>query len=109
MRLTSTSVLEGRNQVSSAVAFAHRVVGDAAHGVDDAAAVVPQPVRELEGDEEQRIAGLAAESDLHARQIRTGLEFAARHPDDVEARIARNERAIAEGRRAARQRQALLA
>jgi len=66
-------------------------------------------LRELEGDEEERIALLAAESDLHPRQIRVALEFAARHPDDVEARITRNERAIAEGQRAAEQRQALLA
>lgn len=66
-------------------------------------------LRELGGDEEERIAVLAAESDLHPRQIRTALEFAARHPDEVEARIARNEQAIAEGRRAAEQRQALLA
>lgn len=51
-------------------------------------------LRELEGDEEERIAVLATESDLHPRQIRTALEFASRHPDDVEARIARNEQAI---------------
>lgn len=66
-------------------------------------------LRELEGSEEDRIATLAAESDLHPRQIRTALEFASRHPDDVEARIVRNEQAIAEGRQAADQRQALLA
>jgi hypothetical protein len=66
-------------------------------------------LRELDGDEEERIAVLAAESDLHPRQIRAALEFAARHPDEVEASIVRNEEAIAEGRRAAEQRQALLA
>lgn len=66
-------------------------------------------LRELDGSEEDRIATLAAESDLHPRQIRIALEFASRHPDDVEARIARNEQAIAEGRQAAEQRQALLA
>lgn len=66
-------------------------------------------LRQLEGDEEERIAVLAAESDLHPRQIRAALEFAARHRDEVEARIVRNEEAIAEGRRAAKQRQALLA
>jgi hypothetical protein len=65
-------------------------------------------LRELEGGEEVRIETLAAESDLHPRQIRAALEFAARHPDDVEARIARNEEAIAEGREAAAQRRALL-
>lgn len=66
-------------------------------------------LRELEGDEEERIATLAAESDLHPRQIRTALEFAARHRDAIEARIASNEQAIVEGRRAAEERQALLA
>ncbi len=66
-------------------------------------------LRELDGTEEDRIATFSAESDLHPRQIRTALEFASRHPDDVEARIARNEQAIVEGRRAAEQRQALLA
>lgn len=66
-------------------------------------------LRELDGSEEDRIALLAAESELHPRQIRTALEFASRHPDDVQARIGRNQRAIAEGRRAAEQRRALLA
>lgn len=66
-------------------------------------------LRELEGDEEHRIAALAAESDLHPRQVGAALEFAAHHPEDVEERIARNEQAIAEGRRVAEQREALLA
>jgi hypothetical protein len=66
-------------------------------------------LRELEGSEEQRIATLASETDLHPRQIRTALEFAARHVDEIERRIARNERAIAENREAAEQRRALLA
>ncbi len=66
-------------------------------------------LRELEGVEEDRIATLAAETDLHPRQIRTALEFAARHSNDIDARIERNEKAIAEGRHAAVQRQALLA
>ena len=66
-------------------------------------------LRELDGGEEDRIATLAAESELHPRQIRIALEFAARHPDEVEARIARNERMITEGQQAAEQRRALLA
>lgn len=66
-------------------------------------------LRELGGAEEERIATLAAESDLHQRQIRTALEFAARHRDDIEARIAANEQAIVEGREAAEERRALLA
>ena len=66
-------------------------------------------LRDLEGSEEERIATLASETDLHPRQIRTTLEFAARHPEEIEHRIARNERAIAESREAAEQRRALLA
>lgn len=66
-------------------------------------------LRELDGSEEERIATLASESDLHPRQLRTALEFAARHPKEIEHRIVRNERAIAENREATEQRQALLA
>ncbi len=65
-------------------------------------------LRELEGAEEDRIETLAAETDLHPRQIRAALEFAAHHPDNVEARIARNRDAIASGRKAAEQRRELL-
>lgn len=66
-------------------------------------------LRELGGGEEDRIGMLAAETEMHSGQIRAALEFAARHPDDVQDRIARNERAIAEGSKAAKQRRALLA
>ena len=65
-------------------------------------------LRELEGSEEERIETLASESDLHPRQVRMALEFAARYPDDVDRRIARNEEAIADGRDAAARRRALL-
>lgn len=66
-------------------------------------------LRQLRGSEEERIEVLAEESALHPRQIRAALEFAVRHPTAVEERIARNERAIAEGRAAAEQRRAYLA
>ncbi len=66
-------------------------------------------LRQLEGDEEQRIATLAAEADLHPRLIRIALDYAALQPDDVNDRIRRNEVAIATSRRAAGQRDALLA
>lgn len=66
-------------------------------------------LRELDGSEEERIETLSSEIDLHPRQIRTALEFAARHPEEIERRIARNEQAIAESREAAEQRRALLA
>lgn len=66
-------------------------------------------LRELEGDEEQRIAMLAEESGLHPRQIRIALDFAAAHPEQIQKRIERNERAAEESRRIAEQREALLA
>lgn len=66
-------------------------------------------LRELEGSEEERIAVLASETELHPRQLRSALEFAARHPEEIQQRIVRNERAIAHSREAAEQRRALLA
>lgn len=66
-------------------------------------------LRQLEGGEEERIAALAAETDLHSRLIRLALDYAALHPDDVNDRIRRNETVAEASRRAARQRDALLA
>lgn len=65
-------------------------------------------LRELAGSEEQRIVTLADETDLHPRQIRLVLDFAAAHPDDIRARIDRNESEAERSQRAARQREALL-
>jgi hypothetical protein len=56
-------------------------------------------LRELEGSEERRIATLAAESDLYPRLIRIAIDYAAL-PDEVEARIQRNEAAADTSRRA---------
>lgn len=66
-------------------------------------------LRELPGSEEERIALLAEEAELHPRQVRTALEFAARHPDPIDRRLDAHERAIAESRTAAEQRQRYLA
>ena len=66
-------------------------------------------LRELDGSEEHRITTLADESGLHARQIRIAVDFAAAHPDDVNARIANNQAAAAASYRAVEQRRALLA
>lgn len=65
-------------------------------------------LRELDGDEEQRIETLAEESGLHPRQIRIALDYAAAHPDPIRERIERNERAAEDSRRIAEQRQTLL-
>lgn len=65
-------------------------------------------LRELDGSEEQRIATLAAESDLHPREIRLALDYAAVHPEGIRTRIEGNEAAAEASRRAAEQREALL-
>jgi len=65
-------------------------------------------LRELGGGEEQRIATLARETDLHPRQIRLAIDYAAEHPRQIQDRIDRNEAQIGRSRRAARQREALL-
>lgn len=66
-------------------------------------------LRELEGSEEERIAVLAEETELHPRQIRAALDFASAQPAGVMDRINRREDAVDAGRSAAQQRQALLA
>ena len=65
-------------------------------------------LQELDGSEEHRISVLAAESDLRPQSIRIALEYAAEHPEDVRARIARNRAMAEQSREAARQREALL-
>jgi hypothetical protein len=66
-------------------------------------------LRELTGSEEERIATLAKESELHPRQIRTAIDFAAEHREQIDSRIRRNEEAAEASRRAAEEREALLA
>jgi hypothetical protein len=52
-------------------------------------------LQELDGSEEQRIAILADESNVHPRLIRIALDYAAEHRDAIQSRIDRN-RAMAE-------------
>lgn len=66
-------------------------------------------LRELKGDEEQRIATLARETDLHPRQIRIAIDYAVEHPGGVQDRIERREAQVVASRRAVEQREALLA
>lgn len=66
-------------------------------------------LRELAGSEEERIGLLAAESELHPRQIRSALEFAVEHPEDVDRRITRQEHAIRASQQAAERRRTYLA
>jgi hypothetical protein len=66
-------------------------------------------LRELWGTEEERIATVAEESDIHPRLLRIAVDYAAAHPDDVRDRIEQNLEAAATSREAARRRDALLA
>jgi hypothetical protein len=66
-------------------------------------------LQELDGGEEQRIAVLAAESELHPRLIRLAIDYAAEHPDEVRRRIEHNRTLAERSRQASRQREALLA
>jgi hypothetical protein len=65
-------------------------------------------LRELKGSEEKRIATLAMESELHPRQIRTAIDFAAEQREQIESRIRRKSEAADPSRRASEERSALL-
>lgn len=66
-------------------------------------------LRELDGSEEERIATLSTESDLHPRLIRIAIDYAAENADEVRERIERNRVMVEHSQRAARQREVLLA
>jgi hypothetical protein len=66
-------------------------------------------LRELKGPEEERIAALAHETDLHPRLIRIALDYAAERADEIGDRIRRNNEAAEASRRSVEQRNALLA
>jgi hypothetical protein len=65
-------------------------------------------LRELRGREEQRIATLSEESELHPRQIRLALDYAATRAEEIEARIDRHNAAVEHSQAAAERRAALL-
>jgi hypothetical protein len=66
-------------------------------------------LRELEGSTEERIATLSEESELHPRLIRLAVDYAAEHPDEIRRRMDRNDEMAERSRKAAQQRDALLA
>jgi hypothetical protein len=65
-------------------------------------------LRELPGREEQRIAKLSEESELHPRQVRLALDYASTRAGEVEARIDRHNAAVERSQTAAERRAALL-
>jgi hypothetical protein len=66
-------------------------------------------LQDLSGSEEERIAVLAEESELHPRAIRRAVDYAAEHRDEVEQLIGRNRAAQTRSRQAAENRRELLA
>jgi hypothetical protein len=55
-------------------------------------------LQDLDGADELRISLLAEESDLDPRMIRLGLDYAAQHRSEVQARIERNRSMIERSR-----------
>ncbi|MPY85583.1 MAG: ribbon-helix-helix protein, CopG family [Actinophytocola sp.] len=66
-------------------------------------------LQELDGNEEERIAVLSEESDLHPRLIRIAVDYAVEHPEEIRSRIERNRELAERSRRAAEARGALIA
>jgi len=63
-----------------------------------------------EGDGcEGRVAALAEQFGLHARHIRTAIDFAAVHREDIEAQVAANDAAAEQARQLAERRAGLMA
>lgn len=114
--ISATALLE-RLIIEGVAAFDHPGIIFRGPAHDRRAALAAGPdvweiiarLRELKGSEEQRIATLADETDLHPRQIRIAIDFAAEHAEDIHARIQANEAAVEASRRAVDQRHALLA
>jgi hypothetical protein len=66
-------------------------------------------LRELAGSEEERVAVLADETDLHPREIRRAIDYAAEHRREIERLIERSEAARERSQLATQERQALFA
>jgi hypothetical protein len=66
-------------------------------------------LRHTSGSERARLARLAKEFGLHERQIGIALDYAATNTEEIQARVAANDRALAEAERLATQRRRLLA
>jgi len=66
-------------------------------------------LRHTKGAQERRVATLAEQFALHIRHIRTAIDFAASHPDEIDAQVAANDAAAEEARRLAEGRARLMA
>ena len=66
-------------------------------------------LRHTTGSETARVAALAGEFGIHARQVEIALGYAAAHADEIAARVRANHRALEEAERIAAERVRLLA
>lgn len=70
---------------------------------------VVSALRHTTGTQEHRVFVLSEQFDVHPRQIRLAIDFAARHRGDIEAEVAANDDAAEEVRQLAEQRERLMA
>lgn len=66
-------------------------------------------LRHTTGSESKRVATLATEFGIHPRQANVALDYIAAHPDEIEARVSANDRALEQTERHAAARERLLA
>lgn len=65
-------------------------------------------LRTTAGPEQDRVAAVADQLGIHPRQVTIALGYAADHPDEIEDRIAANQRALSRAEQAHQARQRLL-
>ena len=70
---------------------------------------VVSALRTTTGTDEERVAELAEQFDLHPRHIRVAVDFAAAHRDEIDAEVRSNDEAAERAREAAHRRAALMA
>lgn len=70
---------------------------------------VASALRHTRGSDEKRVAALAEQFDLHPRHIRTAIDFAAAHRDEIDAEVNANNEAAEEARELAKRRADLMA
>lgn len=66
-------------------------------------------LRHVRGRQRERVSAVAGQFGLHERQVAIALNYAAAHREEIEARMAANDRAMAEAERVAVERERLLA
>jgi predicted transcriptional regulator len=70
---------------------------------------VVSALRYTEGSEEQRVTALAEQFGLHPRHVRTAIDFAAAHRDEIDAQVRSNDEAARRAQRMAEARADLMA